>query len=221
MKVTRVVAPIRQQVTDQVRDAIIQGTFRPGQRLIERELTELTGVSRPTVREALQQLAAEGLVTTTSGKGWAVVSLSLEEAEDLYAVRALLEGLAGRRFTERATPEEIADLREAFCAIEKAADDGVDLSDAKARFYGVLFAGAGSSTIVSIISGLHARVSVLRAVSLAQPGRPRQSVEELREVIEAVEARAPDTAAKACARHVEQAARTAFSALSDDELRAP
>lgn len=221
MKVVRVVAPIRQQVCDQIREAIIQMRFRPGQRLVERELAELTGVSRPTVREALQQLAAEGLVTTTPGKGWAVVRLTEEEAGDLYAVRALLEGLAGRRFAERATEQHVVDLRAAFVQVEAAAASGVDLSPVKSAFYKVLFDGAGSSTIVSIIEGLHARVSVLRALSLAQPGRPAESVEEIREIVEAIEARDADRAARACSHHVDQAARVAFDALAHDVALRP
>lgn len=221
MKVTRVVAPVRQQVCDQIREAIIDMRFVAGQRLIERELTEMTGVSRPTVREALQQLTAEGLVTTTPGKGWAVVRLTAEEATDLYAVRALLEGLAGRRFAERASPEAVAALEEALAEVEAAAVRGDDVAEPKGTFYRVLFDGAGSETIVSIIEGLHARVTTLRRLSLSQPGRPAESVEEIRAIVEAVKAGDPDAAARACSHHVEQAARIALAALDGDGPVAP
>src|ERR671930_1642149 len=94
MRVGRVAAPLREQVLDVLRQAILDFRFKPGQRLIERELIEQIGVSLTTVREVLRQLAAEGLVTTIPQKGAIVASPSRADAEDLYEVRAALEALA-------------------------------------------------------------------------------------------------------------------------------
>ena len=96
LRVERKPAPIRTQVLDNLRLAIVERRLAPGQRLIERELVELTGVSRTSVREALRELAAEGLVTVIPNKGTVVTSVSAEEARQLYQVRSALEGLAGR-----------------------------------------------------------------------------------------------------------------------------
>lgn len=217
MKVHRIVAPVRRQVADQIRAAIIESHFKPGQRLTERELTDLTGVSRPTIREALQQLTAEGLIATTPGKGWVVAELTPEEAADLYSVRALIEGLAARLFVERADDAHFERLEAAFAGVEAEFTGDTTLRAmlaAKSRFYDVLFEGARSATIVSIIEGLHARVSVLRAKSLSYPGRPPYSIEELRQILTAVLARNPAEAALAAAYHVEQAATWALGDLS-------
>ena len=82
----------------------MEARLRPGQRLVERELTERIGVSRTTVREAIGELAAYGLVTTIPHKGAIVSVPSLQEAAELYDVRALLEGADARQFAERASP---------------------------------------------------------------------------------------------------------------------
>src|SRR5689334_22743137 len=89
-------APLRQQVDDGLRQAIISGRLAPGARLTERELTEMMGVSRTVIREALRQLESEGLVAIIPHKGPVVRALSLDEARDLYSIRAVLEGFAAR-----------------------------------------------------------------------------------------------------------------------------
>ena len=95
LRVERAPAPIRSRVLDNLRQAILERKLAPGQRLIERELVELTGVSRTSIREALRELAAEGLVTTIPNKGTVVATVTAEEARQLYQVRSALEGLAG------------------------------------------------------------------------------------------------------------------------------
>ena len=84
LRVERAPAPIRSRVLDNLRQAILEHKLVPGQRLIERELVELTGVSRTSIREALRELAAEGLVTTIPNKGTVVAEVSVKEARQLY-----------------------------------------------------------------------------------------------------------------------------------------
>lgn len=218
LQVQRIAAPVRQQVYEQLKRAIVGSHFDVGQRLTERELTELLGVSRATIREALQQLVAEDLVTMVAGKGWVVASLTPEQAKDLYDVRALLEGLAARRFVERATPEDFDALQAALGGIETTlgnSQDVTEMLEAKAVFYRVLFRGAHSDAIVALITTLHARISVMRARTLAQPGRPAQSIRELCHIVECIVARDADEAERACVAHVRMAAHTIFG--SDNE----
>ena len=96
--IPKLAAPLRQQVLDELRQSIIAGRLNPGERLIERELISMMGVSRTVIREALRQLESEGLVAIVPNKGPIVRTLTLEEARDLYAIRAVLEGLAARLF---------------------------------------------------------------------------------------------------------------------------
>jgi DNA-binding GntR family transcriptional regulator len=218
VQVNRVAAPVREQVFDQLRRAIVEMRLKPEQRLVERELIEQTGVSRTTIREVLRQLAAEGLVTTIPHKGTVVASPPVERAAELYEVRAVLEGMAARQFAERATDAHMRALRRAFEGIEKRAKSGRPNSqgmlEAKKHFYDALFEGAANGTIQDLVERLQARVTVLRATSMSQPGRAKQTVEEVREIVAALERRDADAAAAACVRHVEAAARTVFAAMA-------
>ena len=100
--IQRFAAPLRLQVLDGLRRAIIDGRLAPGARLTERELTEMMGVSRTVIREALRQLETEGLIANVPNKGPVVRALSLAEARDLYMIRAVLEGLGARLFVTNA-----------------------------------------------------------------------------------------------------------------------
>jgi DNA-binding GntR family transcriptional regulator len=217
-QVERVAAPVRQQVSDLLRKEIIAMRLRPGQRLVERELVERIGVSRTTIREALRELAAEGLVTTIPQKGAIVAVPSWTEAAEVYEVRALLEGAAAREFAERADDLQVAALRQAWLQMKTDAasdvgDDHLGLLAAKNHFYEVLLDGAANATIRQIIEGLQARVAVLRNESLRAPGRPEQSIHEIGVIVDAMERRDPGAAAAAASFHVRQAAAAAFTQL--------
>jgi DNA-binding GntR family transcriptional regulator len=207
---------VRARVLDFLREEIVQQRLEPGHRLIERELVEEIGVSRTTVREVLRQLDAEGLVKTTPQRGAVVAAPTPDEAAELYEVRAALEALAARRFVEHASASQVSALRGAFDEIERVTTDGGDIDcivRAKDRFYDVLLKGSRSRAVAEILSGLQARVSLLRRTSLGQPGRPERSLTEIRALVEAIEARNATAAGRAAARHVEQAARTGLAAL--------
>lgn len=213
--VTRTVAPVRQQVLDNLRRAIVEGHFRPADRLIERELCALTGASRSSVREALRQLDAEGLIETLPDRGPVVRTVTAAEAEDLYQVRALLEGLMGRLFATRATGEDVEELRESVDDLGRAirSGDGAASLRAKDRFYDVLMTGCRNSTLESLLGSLHNRISLLRATTLAQPGRPAQTLIEIERIAGAIEKRDTDAAWAACVAHVESAAAVALAVL--------
>jgi DNA-binding GntR family transcriptional regulator len=216
LRVGRVAAPLREQVREVLRRAIVEQHLPPGHRLIERELIEQTGVSRTTVREVLRELTAEGLVKTVPQKGAVVAVPSAQEAAELYEVRAALEALAARRFVEHATLDEVEELAAALAELERVTADGGEiraLLQAKDRFYDVLLRGSRNEAVHSILAGLKARVGLLRTRSLSQPGRAQRSVGEIRAIVEAVRARDADAAAEACAHHVEQAARAGLEGV--------
>lgn len=188
-------APLRQQVLDGLRQAIISGGLEPGARLTERELTEMMGVSRTVVREALRQLETEGLIENIPHKGPVVRTLSLEEARDLYAVRAVLEGFAARLFAEKANGGQRERLEAALGRVVGAYDSGdaAAVIDAKTSFYDVLFEGAASETLSSMVASVHARISRWRALGLTHPqrspSRSGESVANLKTVLGAIRSR--------------------------------
>lgn len=211
----RVAAPLREQVLNLVRGAILNLDLKPGQRLVERELIEQLGVSRTTIREVIGQLAAEGLVTMIPQKGAVVSVLSVDEAADIYEMRAALEAIAVRRFVERATPDLKEQLKEALSEVEATAGlAALDELAAKDSFYEVLLTGAGSPPLTQILSSLQGRVRVLRATSLSVPGRPQEAAAEIRAVVEAILDGDADRAADACQKHVRNAAKTGLGQLS-------
>src|ERR1700743_2896110 len=119
-QVVRPASTLRQQVIEGLRLCISDLTFKPGDRLIERELCEMLGVSRTLVREALRQLEAEGMVTIIPHRGPAVAVLDVPTVKGIYEVRAVLEALAGRLFVERASDSDRQRLRRAFAAMATA-----------------------------------------------------------------------------------------------------
>ncbi|HET9652859.1 MAG TPA: GntR family transcriptional regulator [Usitatibacter sp.] len=188
----RSLAPLRAQVLDELRNAIIAGRLAPGARLIERELIDMLGVSRTVVREALRQLQSEGLVAEDARKGMVVRELSESEGRDLYAIRASLEGLAARLFVQKASEAQVRKLEEALQRAVEAYGGGDPrrILRAKNAFYDTLYAGAASETLSSMLAMLHARISRWRALGLSHPKRsPRrskESIEGLRALIAAI-----------------------------------
>ncbi len=190
--VTKRAAPLRRDVVDALRQAIIDGRLAPGARLIERELIDMTGVSRTVIREALRQLESESIVDTIPNKGPIVRQLTRTEAEDLYLIRSVLEGLAARMFVTHAAPDDLVALKNALDRTVVAYEANIpeDILAVKNEFYSILFAGAGSETLSSMISTLYARIWRWRALGLGHPkrshGRSKQSIAALRELFQAL-----------------------------------
>ncbi len=214
--VTREVAPVRAQVLENLRAAITTQRFRPGDRLREKELCELTGTSRTSVREALRQLESEGLVTVLASIGPVVSSITLKDARGIYEVRTALEGLAGRRFAQNADDDQLADLSSIVRTFSQT-EDSAERLVLKDRFYEVLLHGADNAEVTRILTGLRARISLLRTTTLAHPGRFDETVAELNEIIAAISSRDATRAESACRAHVEAALRVAVLELESRE----
>jgi len=224
--IQRAAAPLRAQVLDHLRHQIITGRLAPGARLIERELIALTGVSRTVIRETLRQLESEGLVAMIPNKGPVVRALTSAEAQDLYAIRAVLEGLAARLFVDHAPDAQVARLDAALDLAARAyrGGDADQVLDAKNHFYDALFEGAGSETLSLMIGTLHGRIRRWRALGLGHPRRSdrrsTQSIRNLRAMVAAVRSRDGMRAERIIRDEVTQAAAEVTRLLSGDGLDA-
>jgi DNA-binding GntR family transcriptional regulator len=218
---SKAAAPLRKQVVDELRQAIIAGRLEPGARLIERTLIEMLGVSRTVLREALRQLESEGLIAVLANKGPVVRELTLDEAKDLYSIRAVLEGLAARLFVENADDREIDRLA---AALDKTIDayrrgDPQEVLEVKNGFYDILFAGARSATLSAMLESLHARIWRWRALGLSHPRRSpersAESIKALQELLTAIRARKASVAERLIRAEATKASLEAIRLLAN------
>lgn len=214
-RVEKVAAPLRHSVTESIRYAIALGHFTAGERLPERALCEMTGVSRTLVREALRQLESEGLIEVVANRGPSVARLSAEQAGGVYQVRIELEGLACQLFAENASGEQREALNEAFKKLKKSfkITDPLARLRAKNYFYECLVAGSGNEALGDTLRLLNARIMLLRATSLRAPGRTGASLAELSEMMEALDAGDGKKARALAEHHVRNAAKAAIELL--------
>ncbi len=218
-RVERVAAPLRHSVTESIRYAIALGRYKAGDRLPERELCAMTGVSRTLVREALRQLESEGIIKVLPHRGPVVAEVTVEQAEGIYQVRIELEGLACQLFAERASSAQLDALVQAFEKLKASLQHEEPLSRLRAKnfFYDCLIAGAANEALGTSLRMLNARVMLLRATSLRAPGRSADSVAELAELIDALKQRDGKRARRAAATHVRNAAKTAIAILKSTQ----
>jgi GntR family transcriptional regulator, trigonelline degradation regulator len=218
-RVTRADETVREKTVERLREAIINQYFQPGARLIERELCELTGVSRTTIREALRQLESEGLVDVVPQRGPVVASLRPEDARNIYELREALEAYAARLFVERATGQDIALLEEAAerCIAAIASRDVGGTIQAIDEFTTILFEGGGNPLIASMMRTLRHRLHFLRAATTPRQddAQIRESLRNLRRIVACVRKRDADGAAEACVARVRHAASVALNLLDE------
>jgi DNA-binding GntR family transcriptional regulator len=209
------VAPVRRQVEDRLREAIQRGLFKPDSRLVERDLCQRLGVSRTSLREALRQLEAEGLVLLLPNRGPVVAALTVDDARQIYELRALLEGFAGEAFALRASDAQRRRLEACVDALGAAVRAGryAELIDIKEAFYDILLEGAGNRVMAETLKRLNNRIRRLRATSLSDPGRPKQTKTEIDRLMQAIRKRDGALARQRCVEHVQKAAAAAIEVL--------
>lgn len=210
-------ATLREQTVGVLREAVLNGTFRPGEKLVERTLAERIGVSRTSVREALGQLDAEGLVRRVPGKGIHVTKLSEAEALAIYEARAILESALARLFAERANAEEIDALEQGIQEAEVS--NGPEMARVHAekldRVFETITRGAGNDVARQMASVLRSRVTFLRTITsrVAPAARRRESMTLLGQIREALASRDADRAETLVRAYIERSARFAVAVL--------
>ena len=210
---------LKAHAIERLRNAILSTRLRPGERLIERELCDALGVSRAVVREVVTTLEAEGLVQVVPHRGPRVALYSPAEAMEIYELRATLEEMSGRLFTQRANDLQVENLGREVEKIRAAFETGsaIDWLAAKTGFYEVLLEGTGNTFLTDTVRRMHGRVTMLRATTMSQPDRLAKSLREITAIVDAIRRRDAAAAAAACRDHVESAARVAIGMLSRDE----
>ena len=207
-------APLRSKIITALRNAIETGVLQPGARLVERDLCAQLNVSRTSLREALRELQADGILFQSGLRGLSVTEVSRKEAQNAYRIRATLEALVVEQFIERAGEREIRSLTKAAEALKAAyrSGDVARMLVGKRQFYDLICTVADNAMAFDILNRLVLRTSSLRSRSLARPERQAQSLGEIDAIVDAVRGRDAQGARKAAAAHVDNAALSALSA---------
>jgi DNA-binding GntR family transcriptional regulator len=188
-------------------DAIDQGFYRPGDRLVESELAERFGVSRTPVREALQRLETQSMLCR-DGRSLIVASLDHNQLAELYVVRAELEGLAARLAAQHATEEEVRVLRRMVEDDRRLIDDPPAMSRANRRFHKQIHLASHNRYLVQQLDLLHRSMALLATTSIAAEGRGEETIAEHAEIVAAVAARDGERAYGALRTHISRAFET-------------
>lgn len=212
--------PLREIVFETLREAIIQGRLKPGERLMEIQLAEEMGVSRTPVREAIRKLELEGFVVMVPRKGAYVAGISIKDIVDVFEVRAALEALAAGLAAERATPEELEDMERAVLQIYEVSNgQNLDsLVERDTRFHELIYKASRNQRLVQIITLLKEHFQRFRTTSLALPGRGKHAVEEHKNIVEAISERNVELASTLAREHIETAEQLFLNAMGEAKL---
>ena len=188
-------------------EAIEQGDYRPGDRLVESELADRFGVSRTPVREALQRLETQSMLAR-DGRSLIVASLDHNQLAELYVVRAELEGLAARLAAKHASPEEIRVLRGMIEEDRAHLADPEAMSRANKRFHRQIHLASHNRFLVQQLDLVHRSMALLATTSLAAVGRSEAALAEHDAIVRAIEAGEGEAAQGALRDHISKAFET-------------
>ncbi|MEV8599203.1 GntR family transcriptional regulator [Streptomyces griseoviridis] len=194
----------KQHALGQLRQAILHGEMAPAQRLVENELAEQLGVTRASIRAALIDLEAQGLVERIRNRGSRVRVVTVEEAVAITECRMALEGLCAAKAATLVTDEQIAELTELGTAMTKAVADGEPMtySELNQRLHARVRDFSGQRTAVDLLERLNAQLVRHRFQLALRPGRPQHSLNEHLAMIDTISARDPQAAETAVRAHL-------------------
>lgn len=199
--------PLREIVFEHLRDAIIKGTLRPGERLMEMQLADEMGVSRTPVREAIRKLELEGLVIMVPRRGAYVADLSIKDVSETFEIRSALEALAASLAAERITAEENEEMERILVRIGAAIEAGdfqqtVELDE---QYHNLLYQASRNDRLMQILNNLREQIQRFRVTTLAMPGRVHGVLNEHRQIAEAISERNAELAHRLALEHIENA----------------
>ena len=207
--------PLREVVSETLRQAIQDGILKPGERLMEIPLAEELGVSRTPIREAIRKLELEGFVVMVPRRGTYVANISLKDITQVFEIRSALEELAAGLAAERITEEEIETLERMLVEIgdhmENKDMDSVVAADE------VLYRASRNERLADIVHNLREQTYRFRSFSMNQPGRLRKTWEEHRQLVEAIASHNAAQARKLARLHMEHSEQTLLQGMEESQ----
>ena len=189
---------------------------------MEIQLADELGVSRTPIREALRKLELEGFIVMVPRKGAYVADISFKDIADVFEIRAALEGLASALAAERITDEELEEMERLL--VEKAEainnNDMERLVEVDTKFHEAIYKASRNQRLFTIINNLREQIQRFRAQSLSYPGRMKQSLDEHRSIVEAIQSRDAAIARQVAQDHIENAENSMIESIKKDGFSA-
>lgn len=197
--------PLRDVVFNTLREAILKGELKPGERLMELQLASKLGVSRTPIREAIRMLEQEGLAVTIPRKGAEVAKMTIKDMEDVLEVRDALDELAVRIACRKMTDEQKARLNETKAEFVKYATEGKDvkkIAAADVKFHDVIYDSTDNAKLVIMINNLREQVYRYRVEYLKNAENYPALIEEHERIVQALMDGDEEAVTKAIHEHV-------------------
>ena len=197
----------------ELKGAIRDGAYHPGERVREAEIAARLGVSRTPVREAFRRLQSEGLLGFEPQRGVVVAELDRQHVTELFAVRQYMEGMAARFAAQHGTEAEIEGLGRILARARDATDDLRAFSQINWEFHHTIVAAARNRFVSQMFASLADSLALLRGARFIPPGREHEILNEHQAIVDAIAGRDPDGADEAAQHHVHQAVRAYLRSL--------
>jgi DNA-binding GntR family transcriptional regulator len=199
--------PSSERVYRSLRDQIVEGKLPQGTRLVELELAQQFDSSRTPVREALKRLSAEGLVRIDPARGMVVREIDPVEAEEIYVIREVIDGLAGRLAAPRVTEDDLTKLRVLMDTQRECVQDGdwLEMTRANRRYHEVIYHASGSRHLADMAGNLHDLVRTFSLRCFANPERGQLVIDEHERIAEQLSAHNAAGAETASKEHIARA----------------
>ena len=197
--------PLRDVVFNTLRQAILRGELKPGERLMEIQLANKLGVSRTPIREAIRKLELEGLVLMIPRRGAEVAEITEKNLTNVLEIRKALEELAVTLACERITQEQIEEIREMAKEFEAklASKDVTQAAEADAAFHEVIYKATDNERLIHLLNNFREQMYRYRVEYLKNKNYHKLLTEEHEEVIDAIEHKEKERAAKIISRHID------------------
>ena len=207
--------PLREVVCESLREAIRTGKLKPGERLMEIQLSEELGVSRTPVREAIRKLDQEGYIVMMPRRGAYVANMSIRDVNEIFEIRTALESLSNGLAAERITTEELETLQHLLVQIGRYIKEGdMDrIVETDIKFHDLLYQASRNRRLEGIISNLREQLTRFRTLSMSYPGRLEATLEEHRAMVDAIAQGNMKAAQQAAERHMERSEQTLMDAM--------
>ena len=202
--------PLRDVVFNTLRQAILRGELKPGERLMEIQLANKLGVSRTPIREAIRKLELEGLVLMIPRKGAEVAEITEKSLKDVLEIRRALEDLAVRLACEKITKEELKELKKAGDEFKKVlkSQDITEVAEADVRFHDVIYMATDNPKLIQLLNNFREQMYRFRVEYLKKAEVRPQLIAEHDEIIKYITQGNKEEASRVVTRHIENQALT-------------